>query len=72
MCACIDTYVFLNNEQIENITAKNSNVFVSKTKRIKIKLKDVKTKLCLTANVKEKYLPYHEENFAKFFKQYSK
>ena len=72
MSALADNYIFLSNEQIESITTKNYNIFVSKTKTIKIKLNGIKTKFYLLASVSEKYLPYHEENFAKFFKEYSK
>lgn len=65
-------YVFIKNEDIENILVKNFNIFNSKIKKIKITFKDGKTKMELMAQVTEKLIPYQQENFAKFIEKYSK
>ena len=67
-----DSYIFINNEDIDNILVKNFNIFNSKVKKIKITFKDGKTKMELMANVKEKLIPYQEENFSKFVEKFFK
>ena len=66
-----EAYAFYKNEDIESLVVKNYNIFNSKVKTIKLELKSG-DKLILTARVKEKLIPYHEENFSKFVEKYSK
>lgn len=66
-----NNFVFISNDNIEEITVKKFNIFNKKVQRIKIVLKGGKT-LRLLARVNEKTIPYQESNFAKFMNKYSK
>lgn len=68
----IDKYRFIKNEDIESIIVQKFNVFNSKVKKIKITFKDEKSKMYLIANMKEKLIPYQEDNFVKFVNEYNK
>jgi hypothetical protein len=50
---------------------KNFNFLNSRVQNIYFTFQDDK-KLIFAANVKEKFLPYHEENFAVFMQKYKK
>lgn len=66
-----NSYFFVNNEEIKSITIKNWALLNSKTKKVIIKLNNGKIHQ-LYANLNEKLLPYHNENFPKFVEKYSK
>ena len=61
---------FFRFDEIESIKIKNFALINSKVKSLKIKFKDGYT-LYLSANVKDKFIPYHERNFAEFMNCYS-
>ncbi len=71
MFADVSKFTFVGNENIESIILKNYNIFNSKVKKLKIKIRNSQT-LHLMVNVKEKKIPYHEENFAAFMEKYKK
>lgn len=64
-------FTFLDNNNIESIVLKNFNIFNSKVKKLKIKVRGGQT-LHLMVRVSEKLLPYQEKNFAVFMKKYQK
>lgn len=66
-----DSYFFIKNEDVKEITVKNWALLNSKIKRIEIKLNDGKTHK-LYAKLNENLLPYQNENFTKFVEKYSK
>lgn len=65
-----DSYFFIKNEDIRNITIKNWALLNSKTKKIVIKLHSGEVHQ-LYANINESLLPYHHDNFSKFLKKYN-
>lgn len=65
----LDRFVFIANENIEDISVKNFNVFNKKTQKVHIKLKGGTT-IHQLAHVSEKAIPYQETNFAKFMNKY--
>lgn len=65
----LDRFVFIENENIEDISVKNFNVFNKKTQKVHIKLKGGVT-IHQLAHVSEKAIPYQEANFAKFMNKY--
>lgn len=66
-----NAYYFIENSNIESIIVKNSSIFNSKVKSIKLTLIDNKS-LNLVAKTQESSLPYHESNFAIFSEKYKK
>lgn len=66
-----NSYFFIPNENIKEITVKKYSVFNSKVKSVIIKTTDKKTHQLL-ANLNESLIPYHNENFAKFASKYEK
>lgn len=62
-------FVFIKNEDIKNITIKKYALLNSAKKKITIRTSD-KKEYNLYANVNEPLLPYHNENFGEFIKQY--
>ena len=62
-----NSFMFISNKDIEEISVRNFAPFNSKSKRITIRLKDGKTHR-LFANMKEKLIPYQAENMLKFVK----
>lgn len=62
-------YVFIKNEDIKDIIVKKYALLNSTKKKIIIKTNSKRT-YHLFANVNEPMLPYHNENFEKFFNQY--
>ena len=64
-------FVFVSNDNIEEITVKKFNIFNKKVQRVKIVIKGGTT-LRLLAHVSEKNISYQESNFAKFMNKYSK
>ena len=71
MVPVLEKAVFVSNEGIESIVAKNYNIFNSKVKTVNMVFKD-ETKLCLIVKAVEKDIPYHQDNFNKFFEKYKK
>lgn len=65
----LDRFVFIANENIEDISVKNFNVFNKKTQKIHIKLKGGTT-IHQLVHVSEKAIPYQETNFDKFMNKY--
>lgn len=66
-----DSYIFISNDKIVEIKIKNYALLNSKIKRIEIKTNN-KMNYKLFAKIKEKNIPYQEENFIKFIEKYSK
>ncbi len=66
-----DKFIFYKNEDIKDIKVKKFALLNNKKKSIFIITNDNK-KHVLYADVDEKRLPYHNENFAKFVQKYSK
>lgn len=66
-----DSFFFIKNEDVKSISIKNWSFLNSKTKRVVIRLNNRKIHQ-LYANINEKLLPYHNENFSKFVEKYSK
>lgn len=66
-----DSYFFVKNDEIKNITVKNFAIFNSKTKRISIKLNNGKHHQ-LYAKTTDNMVPYQIENLSKFIEKYSK
>lgn len=64
-------FIFIKNEDIENITIKKFALLNSTKKKIIIKTKNKKV-YSLYANINEPLLPYHNENFNEFIKKYDK
>ena len=64
-------YIVVNNEDIQSITIKKYALLNSSKKKITIKSNNNKT-YDLYANVNEPLLPYHNESFDKFLKEFSK
>lgn len=64
-------FIFIKNEDIENITIKKFALLNSTKKKIIIKTKNKKV-YSLYANINEPLLPYHNENFNEFIKKYEK
>lgn len=71
MKAQVDSYMFIEQEDIEKVIIKNANLISAVTKNVTIILKNT-TRINLMVNKKEKYIPYHEENFARFMSKYKK
>lgn len=65
----IDRYVFVPNEEIEEISVKKFNIFNKKTQKVVIKLNGGAT-LHQLAHTVEKSIPYQESNFAQFMNKY--
>lgn len=63
-------HIFINNSDIANITIKKYALLNSSKKKIAIKTNDGKT-YKLFSNVNESKLPYHNDGFDKFVKQYN-
>lgn len=69
--ADVNAYYFIENKDIANIIVKNSSIFNSKVKSIKITLTDGK-KLDLLAKTEEKLIPYHANCFTQFAEKFKK
>lgn len=67
----INSYTFFAQSEIKNIKIKRANLISAVSKKVVIELKDG-NKYNLMVNLKEKYLPYQQDNFAKFMKKYKK
>ena len=67
----IDKFIFVKNEDIEDIEIKNFNIFNKKIQKVNITLKGQSTFYQL-ANITDKDIPYHEANFNKFMSKYKK
>ena len=61
-------YIFIDNSEIEKIEIKKFALLNSSKKKISIKTKD--KKYYLYANIDEPQLPYHNEGFDKFMKEF--
>lgn len=66
-----NSHMFFGQEEIKKVKIKRAYFISAVTKSVRIELKDGK-KFNLLVNVKEKYIPYHKENFAKFMQKYKK
>lgn len=64
-------FVFFNYQNIEEIKVKNFNIFNKKVQTLKIKVFGAKM-LHLTVRIKEKLIPYQEQNFTVFMNRYKK
>ena len=64
-------YVFFAQSEIKNIKIKRYNLISAVSKKVVIELNDG-NKYNLIVNLKEKYIPYHKDNFAKFMERYKK
>ena len=69
MSPVLDKYVFVANEDIEQIIVKNYSFLCKKNQKVIIKLKNGKV-LNQFAHKVEKNVPYHEANFIKFMNKY--
>ncbi|MCR5147111.1 MAG: hypothetical protein K6B70_07235 [Clostridia bacterium] len=67
----INLYTFFAQCEIKNIKIKRANLISAVSKKVVIELNDG-NKYNLIVNLKEKYLPYQQDNFAKFMKKYKK
>ena len=65
-----DSYTFISNDEIKNVTVKKFALLNSKVKRISIDTADKSYKLF--AKIEEKDIPYQTDNFTKFIEKYSK
>ena len=65
MDVLLDSFTFIKNENIKSIIISKYALFNKGKKRITIKLNDGMTHY-LFANVDEKLIPYHNDNFLKF------
>ena len=66
-----DSYFFIPNEAIKEITVKKFSIFKSNVKSITIKTSDKKVHQ-LMANLDEPEIEYHNENLAKFIDMHEK
>jgi hypothetical protein len=64
-------FTVIKNEELQNITVKNYNIFNKKTKKIKITLKN-RTVLKLMARINEKTIPYQTDSMNKLISRYGK
>ena len=66
-----ESYIFISNDEINEIKIKNYALLNSKIKRIEIKTSDKKN-YKLFARLNEKNIPYQTEYFTKFIEKYTK
>ncbi len=66
-----NSYTFIPNSEIKNITVKNAALLNSKSKRISIDTTTNKSHKLL-AKIVESTIPYQTENFTRFINKYSK
>lgn len=64
-----DNHIFIPASDIKEIKVKKFALLNNKTKRIEINTVDGKSHK-LYANVEEKDIPYHKDNFARFMDEY--
>lgn len=69
MVVQLDQFMFIENNNISSVKIKKLNLFSPVAKTVDIKLKNDADFKLIVRN-KEKQLPYHEENFAKFISKY--
>lgn len=66
-----NSYMYFGQSEIKSIKIKRAYLISAVVKKVRIELTDGK-KFNLLVNVKEKYVPYHKENFEKFMQKYKK
>ena len=66
-----EKFIIIKNEELQNITVKNYNIFNKKMQKIIITLKNGTT-LKLMAKINEKQIPYQQENMTKLMGRYGK
>lgn len=71
MKANVEACTFIQQADIKKVTIKNANLISLVTKEVTIELINGR-KYNWLVNKKEKTIPYHEENFAKFMNMYKK
>lgn len=64
-----DNHIFIPSSDVKEIKIKKFALLNNKTKRIEINTVDGKSHK-LYANVEEKDIPYHKDNFARFIEEY--
>ena len=64
-----NAFVYVAKSEIKKIKIKRAYLISAVVKKVKIELNDGK-KYNLLVNVKEKYVPYHKENFARFIEKH--
>lgn len=69
MEAKVNNYFFIGFDDIEKIIIKNYSILNSKLKTLRLFLKNG-DKIQVLVSVKEKEVPYHERNFARFMEKY--
>jgi len=62
-------FTFIGQNYIEKVTIKNYTIFTKKVKRVQIKVPNSKP-LKLMVHIKQKHIPYQEENVLRFMSMY--